>query len=193
MPTCKLEFNGYIQEGENNFKLIDVMLKPIFLNRQPILIIRLRDKSEKEFNEYLRTSENSRVTVLASVSHELRTPLNCIITMLDMVEKFLSNDLRENYIHPATSSARLLLNLVNDILDFSQSRARALRLSYAYFNLKQHIGDILKLMDIQARGKGLDLLMYYDPRVPLRVYSDPNRVRQIIINLIGNFIQIFLS
>jgi len=123
---------------------------------------------------------------LASVSHELRTPLNCIVAMLDMVDKFITDDLKEDYIQPAADSAKLLLSLINDILDFSQSKAKTLRLNFLFFNLKQHLLDIIKLMTIQAKGKGLELNLYYDERVPFKIYSDPNRVRQVVINLIGN-------
>jgi len=126
--------------------------------------------------------------MLASVSHELRTPLNCIVTMLDMMEKFITDDLKDDYLQPAADSAKLLLSLINDILDFSQSKAKSLRLNFCFFNLKQHLTDIIKLMSLQAKGKGLELNLYYDERVPFKIYSDPNRVRQIVINLIGNII-----
>ncbi len=157
----------------------------MIVNKEPFLLIRLQDASQKEFCDFLQASEKGRTSMLASVSHELRTPLNCIVAMLDMVDKFITDDLKEDYIQPAADSAKLLLSLINDILDFSQSKAKTLRLNFYFFNLKQHLLDIIKLMTIQAKGKGLELNLYYDERVPFKIYSDPNRVRQIIINLIG--------
>ena len=126
--------------------------------------------------------------MLASVSHEFRTPLNCIITMLDIVEKFVSTELKVDYVEPASASAKLLLSLINDILDFSQTKAKTLRLNYSYFDLKQHSIDILKLMEIQAKGKGVELKLEYDERIPPTIYSEPNRLRQVIINLLSKLL-----
>jgi len=174
-----------LELDEHNVKLFETKFQSIIVNKEPFLLIRLKDASQKEFCNFLKASERGRTSMLASVSHELRTPLNCIVTMLDMVEKFITDDFKEDYIQPAADSAKLLLSLINDILDFSQSKAKSLRLNYSFFNLKQHLTDIIKLMNLQAKGKGLELNLYYDERVPFKIYSDPNRVRQIVINLIG--------
>ena len=150
------------------------------------MLVYIKDISEKEHYESIKRGEKQKMNMLSSVSHELRTPLNCIITMLDIIENSVSTQLREEYVQPATHSAKLLLSLTNDILDFSQSNANTLKLVYSFFNLKQHLKDIIKLMDIQAKGKGLELILDYDEKLPKRIYSEPNRLRQIIINLIGN-------
>ena len=114
--------------------------------------------------------------------------------MLDMLSGFVEEDLKSEYIDPAHSSANLLVNLVNDILDLSQTRAGTFNLAFSQFNLYDHLRDIIQLMNIKALGKGLQLKLEYDSQVPKVMYSDPNRLRQIIINLIGKltiFVDIF--
>jgi len=183
----------YVTGGDEGVRLFNVRAYAISLNGQTNLMIRVKDLSQIECLSYFRKSEAEKTNVLSSVSHELRTPLNCIITMLDIVEKAVSNELKEDYVKPASHSAKLLLSLISDILDYSQFKANKLRLSFTQFNLKKHLKDILKLMNLQAKGRGLTLELYLDERIPEKICSEPNRLRQIIINLIGKCYKRFFS
>ncbi len=179
----------YVTGADEGVRLFNVRAYAISLNGQTNLIIRVKDLSQIECLNYFRKSEAEKTNVLSSVSHELRTPLNCIITMLDIIEKAVSNELKEDYVKPASHSAKLLLSLISDILDYSQFKANKLRLSFTQFNLKKHLKDILKLMNLQAKGRGLTLELYLDERIPEKICSEPNRLRQIIINLIGKILK----
>jgi len=183
----------YVMTQDEGVRLYNLKAYAISLDGETNLMIRLKDIAPLECLNYFRKSEVEKTNVLSSVSHELRTPLNCIITMLDIIEKAVSNELKEDYVKPASHSAKLLLSLISDILDFSQFRANKLRLSFTQFNLKKHLKDILKLLSLQAKGRGLTLELFLDERIPEKVCSEPNRLRQIIINLIGNALKFTMS
>ena len=126
---------------------------------------------------------------LANMSHEIRTPINGIIGFTKLtLETELSADQRE-FVGLVKSSADSLLHVINDILDFSKIESGKLDMEVIEFSLEAMLRDTMKSMAMRAHQKDLELLLHVASDVPDRVFGDPGRLRQVLINLVGNAIK----
>ncbi len=131
----------------------------------------------------------AKSSFLANMSHEIRTPMNGMIGMLELLLDSGLSGVQREFGGTAQSSAEALLALVNDILDFSKIEAGKLVLEKKPFNLLQEVKSVTNTQAIAAETKGLDLIVHYSPTLPHRMLGDPARIRQIIMNLLGNAIK----
>jgi len=207
----KLDFEEQLTDAEGNVRWFQTQKVPIKYRGMNCLLGIARDITESKIAEqkvYAYASEvelknieleqtrneaiqasKAKSEFLANMSHEIRTPMNSIIGMAELLKETQLDEEQQDYIEIFRNAGESLLTLINDILDLSKIEAGQIELEEEDFNIITIIDKTIELMAFRAQQKGLEMPVRIAPEVPKYLTGDPSRLRQVLINLLGNAIK----
>lgn len=134
----------------------------------------------------LQQALNSKANFFGKISHEIRTPLNLILGMIDLCTEVNTDQVVKNYLKTMHTSGEHLLSMMDDLIELAQAEKNEMTFQERTIHVAQFLGDVVKLAGQDCKSKGLKVYLHYDKSVPATITADPNRLRQILINLLRN-------
>ena len=194
--TSLLDEEEYLPDSEGNWRWLHLTKIPLTDSQGKItgLIgvghdITHRKQAEKEREKLIESSEaanRAKSTFLANMSHEIRTPMNGVIGMASLLRNTKLDETQTHYVDLLQKSGEFLLAIINDVLDFSKIEAKKLELESIDFDLHELLDRVSDIMSIKAQDKNIDFICTVAPDVPTLLTGDPDRLQQILLNLVTN-------
>ncbi|QDT89998.1 PAS domain S-box protein [Gimesia algae] len=187
---------------EGEIRWVRLHARPVFTGkgsrRKPTQLIgtllditsqRQFEQSLKEARQMAEAANESKSAFLANMSHEIRTPMTAIMGYIDLIDDLIDHKIATAYLSTVRRNGEFLLDIINDILDLSKIEAGKLDIIRERFSPHQLLEDVCSIMDVRAAENRLELEIFYQGMIPAEIESDPKRLKQILINLVGNAIK----
>jgi PAS domain S-box-containing protein len=170
-----------VNEQGQLFRIVDIA--------EDISVRKAAEEALQKAKEAAEAASHAKSEFLANMSHEIRTPLNGILGMTELVLETSLNTEQSEYLAMAKDSADSLLTIINDVLDFSKIEAGKMELYPIEFNLREAFEETARMFSLRAHDKGLEIICDVHSDVPEILFGDPTRLRQVVVNLVGNAIK----
>ncbi len=178
------------QALEESRKTLEITSKELKVHRDNLAeLVEIQTRDLRQAKEQAESANQAKSEFLSNMSHEVRTPLNAIMGMTELCLLHQPSTSQSNYLSKIRKAAEHLLSVINDILDYSRIEAGKLHIEQLPFNLIEVLQEVHELLIQNAQTKGLKLTLDLCPDLPHRVQGDPLRLKQILINLLGNAIK----
>ncbi len=194
-----VRFDIALYASGNRRLMIDFMIAPVRNDDGEIMYlipsgvdISERKRAEDQLEQARAIAEaanKSKSEFLANMSHEIRTPMTAILGYTDLIAEKINDEETAQHVQTIRRNGDFLLDIINDILDLSKIEAGKFEISQQRFSPQHLVEDVRSIMDVRASANNIDLIVKYRGTIPDQVESDPKRLRQILINLVGNAIK----
>ncbi len=171
------------------WRLPDGTIGGIIIFSQNISELVAKNEELKNAKKLADIGSKAKSEFLANMSHEIRTPLNGVIGFSDLLLKTPLNDLQKQYLKYVNESGNNLLSIINDILDFSKIESGKLEFYIDHYNPYELVNQVIHVILYQAQNKGIELLLNIEQGLPDLIYIDESRIKQVLINLLGNAVK----
>lgn len=155
--------------------------------------LQAKNQALQESSQAAQAANLAKSEFLAMISHEIRTPMNAVIGMTDLLRETRLDSHQQDFVETIRTSGESLLTIINDILDFSKIESGKLELELHPFPIATCVEEALDIVNSKATAKGLELAYFIEPETPIHIQGDANRLRQILVNLLGNAVKFTAS